>query len=222
MMDLKKYLPFTIFFILIFILNLITFDIITQYRVVVKPLIVASLLGFYISNTKFQSNTFILALIFALLGDIFLLFEDETMFIIGLICFLLMQLCYIFIFNIDRSAKPRWVAIVLCVLVGIVFYILLHKKLGSMQLPVIAYILAIITMTIMAIQRKREVAGYFLVTVGAIFFMISDSCLAWDKFAGTFEGAKYIIMATYMLAQYAIVRGMIEYGNKFSPQSRKL
>ena len=101
-MDSIKYKSFTIFYSIIFFLNLLFFTWLTEYRVVSKPMIMASLIGFYISSAKKQSNAFLLAMIFALFGDIFLMFNGEEFFLIGLSCFLVMQLLYTITFLKDR------------------------------------------------------------------------------------------------------------------------
>ncbi len=107
MIDLTKYSKFTIFFGIIFILNLLFFTYLVEYRVVAKPIIMASLIGFYISVERRQSNAFVLAMIFALLGDVFLLFTSEAFFLIGLGCFLIMQLLYAFIFSSEASHDKK-------------------------------------------------------------------------------------------------------------------
>ena len=72
-----------------------------------KPMIMGSLLGFYIYTVRNQSPIFILAIIFAMLGDIFLMFGTDSFFIIGLSCFLIMQLLYVITFWKDKSSDKK-------------------------------------------------------------------------------------------------------------------
>jgi len=62
-----------------------------------------------------------------------------------------------------------------------------------------------------AINRKGKVnmMSYTMILAGAIFFVISDSVIALNKFGNKFESSETIIMSTYIVAQYFIVAGYI-------------
>ncbi len=207
-----KYKSFTFFYSIIFILNLLFFTWLTEYRVVSKPMIMASLLGFYISSSKKQSNTFLLAMIFALFGDIFLMFNGEDFFLIGLSCFLIMQILYTITFLKDKITDPTKISYrsLPVILVSIFVIIYLWSGLGEMRIPVASYTAAISLMVISALIRRSNVHWYFPVVAGVILFMISDALIAVSKFGDSFMGIEYGIMSTYMIAQYLIVRGMVE------------
>ncbi len=211
-MDSIKYKSFTIFYSIIFFLNLLFFTWLTEYRVVSKPMIMASLIGFYISSAKKQSNAFLLAMIFALFGDIFLMFNGEEFFLIGLSCFLVMQLLYTITFLKDRVNDILLMIYrslpILFISIAVIAY--LWNGLGEMRIPVSVYTAAISLMVISALIRRSNMYWYFPVVIGVILFMISDALIALSKFGPTFTGIEYGVMATYMLAQYLIVRGMIE------------
>lgn len=211
-MDSIKYKSFTIFYSIIFFLNLLFFTWLTEYRVVSKPMIMASLLGFYISSAKKQSNAFLLAMIFALFGDIFLMFNGEEFFLIGLSCFLVMQLLYTITFLKDRVNDILLMIYrslpVIFVSIAVITY--LWDGLGEMRIPVAIYTAAISMMVISALIRRSNVTWYLPVVKGVLLFMVSDALIAVSKFGPSFNGIEYGVMATYMLAQYLIVRGMIE------------
>jgi uncharacterized membrane protein YhhN len=211
-MDSIKYKSFTIFYSIIFFLNLLFFTWLTEYRVVSKPMIMASLIGFYISSAKKQSNAFLLAMIFALFGDIFLMFNGEEFFLIGLSCFLVMQLLYTITFLKDRVNDILLMIYrslpILFISIAVIAY--LWNGLGEMRIPVSVYTAAISLMVISALIRRSNMYWYFPVVIGVILFMISDALIAVSKFGPSFNGIEYGVMATYMLAQYLIVRGMIE------------
>ncbi|MFM8740122.1 MAG: lysoplasmalogenase family protein, partial [Cytophagales bacterium] len=57
--------------------------------------------------------------------------------------------------------------------------------------------------------------SFFLVMLGALLFMVSDSLLAVNKFLNPFEFSGIAIMATYCAAQYLIVEGLLQH-----PQQR--
>lgn len=211
-MDSFKYKSFTIFYSIIFFLNLLFFTWLTEYRVVSKPMIMASLIGFYISSAKKQSNAFLLAMIFALFGDIFLMFNGEDFFLIGLSCFLVMQVLYTITFLKDRVNDILLIIYrslpILFISIAVIAY--LWNGLGEMRIPVSVYTAAISLMVISALIRRSNMYWYFPVVIGVILFMISDALIAVSKFGPSFKSIEYGVMATYMLAQYLIVRGMIE------------
>jgi len=207
-----RYQSFTFLYSIIFFLNLLFFTWLTEYRVVSKPMIMASLIGFYISSAKKQSNTFLLAMIFALLGDIFLMFDGQDFFLIGLSCFLVMQVLYAFTFLEDRVNDTRSIIFkslpVIFVSIAVITY--LWEGLGEMRIPVAIYTAAISIMVISALIRRSNVIWYLPVVTGVLLFMVSDALIAVSKFGPSFNGIYYGVMATYMMAQYLIIRGMIE------------
>jgi uncharacterized membrane protein YhhN len=54
---------------------------------------------------------------------------------------------------------------------------------------------------------KVSAPSYVWILMGAVLFVASDSILAINKFHHSIEYSRYLIMLTYMLAQYSIVRG---------------
>lgn len=213
---LSRYRSFTIFYSFIFIANLAFFTVLTEYRMVSKPMIMASLIGFYISTVSKQSNVFIMAMIFALFGDIFLLMKGEDFFLLGLGSFLLMQLLYAAEFYKDHitDRKSIFIKSFPVLLVTSCTMIYLWDKLGNMRWPVLIYALAISLMIITALIRSPKIKWYQPVVVGVILFMLSDMALAVSKFGQMADlSIQYFVMATYMIAQYLIVRGMVEQSN---------
>ena len=79
-----------------------------------------------------------------------------------------------------------------------------------MKVPVSVYAAAITLMVISAVIRMRKTPWYLPVVMGVFLFMVSDAMIAFSKFASAVAGTDYIIMSTYMAAQYLIVRGVIE------------
>ncbi|MGB4840725.1 MAG: lysoplasmalogenase [Saprospiraceae bacterium] len=212
---LQKYRSFTIWYIFIIITNLIFLSWLTDYKMVSKPFIMASLIGFYIGVARQQSPVFILALIFAMLGDIFLMFKSEVFFLVGLGCFLIMQILYTITFLKDKSPAVRqniYKTLPIFIISGIVI-IFLWDGLEDMKLPVAFYTIAICCMVVSALIRKN-VSWYLPVVVGVVLFMMSDAAIAFSKFGFPFPCAEYFIILTYMIAQFLIVRGVVERDEK--------
>lgn len=211
-MDAIKTFPkFTLFFIALMILEILGLTVIPTYHVVSKPMIMAGVIGFYIMVEKRQNHVFLTGLIFALLGDSFLLFNTDDMFVIGLTCFLIMQICYTIAFNRKRRI-PRtkdYIVPAFLALIGISVLALLWNDLGSLRTAVILYTMAIVTMAIFAYLRHPKLKGYSSLFLGVCLFIISDGLLAANKFGEPIPMAQITVMMTYMLAQYFIVTGEV-------------
>lgn len=184
-----------------------------------KPLIVLSLLGFLWKNNNLPPTEYrwlVTGLLFALAGDIFLMIRDTDLFIPGIGSFLLMQICYILIFrkqlHSDMFSLRSLLAGMPFLICALILYIILFPKLPDMimQLAVAVYALSIAVMTWLAALRRSFVStkSYQLVLIGAILFMISDSCIAIDKFLVAIPFRTLWIMGTYVAAQYLIVTGL--------------
>jgi uncharacterized membrane protein YhhN len=52
--------------------------------------------------------------------------------------------------------------------------------------------------------------GNQYVFIGAIVFVLSDSILAVNKFYNPIQKSSFIIMLTYLVAQYLIVNGILK------------
>ncbi len=221
---LKKYLKFNLIFALIFVLQLVAecYNLATL-RYITKPLIVISLLVIFAISTKLKGRfhkRLFTGLIFGLAGDVLLMlvWQNEAFFMYGLIAFLLCHIFYIRAFYLDFSSAPQLdkkgarIAIVLCALFSISFYVYIRHSLGAMKLPVMIYTFIISLMMMMAAFRNMRVnkLSFNLILFGAIFFLMSDSILAYNKFVNSFDLAGLLIMATYMIAQYLITIGGIE------------
>jgi len=212
---------FTIIFLAIVLLELFSSNIksLLPIHVIAKPLILLSLIFFFINQGKHLSSKTkvitLLALLFSLAGDVLLMFTDisASFFLSGLVAFLLAHIMYIMVFLDKKNSKKIaliFITVLLIYAIGI-FY-LLKDGLGDMLIPVIVYMLVILTMILTSTMRKGNVSNksYNLVFIGAIFFVISDSFLAINKFYQPVPLSKIIIMSTYSLAQYLIVLGLLK------------
>jgi len=151
-------------------------------------------------------KTLVLAgLAFSLLGDIALMFPEKW-FTAGLVVFLAAQVSYILAFKPLPGHSVSPATFLPYVLFGLLMFFLLAPKLGPMKLPVFIYIAAITLMAGLAAARFIDRAGTkpLLAFVGAVLFLISDSVLAYDRFARKVPGARIIILGTYFPAQLLI------------------
>lgn len=209
--SIKAFPKFTVFFVFLMLLEIAGLTVIPTFHMVSKALIMAGLIGFYISEEKRQSNAFLTGLIFALLGDCFLLFSTEQFFMIGLVCFLVMQVCYMTAFNRKRRIPKNKDYLISggIAILGILITAFLWTDLGDLKLPVSIYAASIIGMAIYAYLRHPLLRGYSSILVGVVLFILSDSLLAVNKFGGEIPYGQIAVMITYMLAQYFIVTGQV-------------
>lgn len=189
-------------------------------RLFSKPLIVLVLMVWLYTDSgiksRFNARIFT-GLGFALAGDVLLMLQgnNSSFFIFGLIAFLLCHIFYIAAFNVDRKADAMaknpfflWAIIVFgffCA--GLFFY--LQPHLGALQYPVLVYAIIISIMAIMAVSRygKVNLLSFEIIFYGALFFLFSDSMLAYNKFVEPLPHSGVVIMSSYMIAQYLIVFG---------------
>lgn len=212
---------FTSIFILLILAELIcgSVESLSTWHYITKPsLLIALIFYFYTQSKGLRPKTRIvtlLALIFSLLGDILLMFVDQSpdYFILGLMSFLLAHICYCLVFLISRNPKTNFAGAtaVLCSYAFGLFY-LLKDGLGNLLIPVLIYMVVILMMVMTAFLRQKKVPtkSFILVFIGALLFVISDSILALNKFYMPLKFSGMSIMLSYALAQYLIVLGIIK------------
>jgi len=184
-----------------------------------KPALLIALIVFYWYYSmpvpqKFKTIT-LGALVFSLLGDILLMFVNESphYFTAGLASFLLAHILYILVFlKVRDSNKKPWLFIGVLLVYGGGLFIALKDNLEAMLLPVFFYMLVILTMATTAFLRQRSLGkvSYNFVLIGAILFLISDSLLAINKFYTPLAYSNISIMFTYAFAQLFIVFGLLK------------
>ncbi|MBR07492.1 MAG: hypothetical protein CMP48_07380 [Rickettsiales bacterium] len=155
-----------------------------------------------------------LALVFAWIGDMLLLMQGEELYFLGgLGSFLIMQVLYTLVFykSMQSPALPKS-NIIIPSLIGfvVIAYGAFHYA-GIMWIPVVIYALCILTMLAFALNRQSETSNqsFLLTTVGATLFVISDSLIGVNKFMMEIPYAPFLIMATYIPAQYLIMQGVM-------------
>ncbi|WP_340678411.1 lysoplasmalogenase [Paraglaciecola sp.] len=149
-----------------------------------------------------------LALIASSGGDMLLASELQQGFIYGLGTFALAHLCYCWCFLpwFSWSKKPlMFIAVLLVVLVAVVFNVIPHT--GNLLIPVLVYMAIILVMACLAIFAKQ---GVYWLTLGALFFVLSDSLIALNKFVLAIPCEHLLVMSTYYLAQYCLFIGCIK------------
>lgn len=205
----------TVLFFVVAILDIIGIVAeISMLQIVSKPLIILTLITLYYFSALQRSSLYLIALLFSLLGDVFLL-NKTNYFLLGIASFLITQIVYS-ILIIRLLNKPTMKQKLLASFPFIIFLSILISVLGSNLdeyfFPVIIYGIAISIFGILSLlnyQLNRTKSSRFLL-VGAVLFIISDSMIALNKFHEQKSFYPVAVMATYILAQYFIYKFMVK------------
>jgi uncharacterized membrane protein YhhN len=194
----------------------------SQMRFFSKPMIMLGLILYFYRITKPIASTLLTksilaALIFSWIGDILLMWNH--LFIYGLGAFMMAHICYIIGFRVAQKSTIRFDQVnfikifiynlPIYLAAAFVFY-LINSSLGSMKIPVVAYIVVILGMVTTARDRfkKCDPASFWQIFIGAILFFISDGAIAINRFFVEFPESGILIMGTYAVAQLLIVMGI--------------
>lgn len=190
-----------------------------------KPFLLPFLLLAVYNSGGFETKNWLLfALVFSWIGDVILMFADksELYFIFGLISFLIAHLLFIVLFikqkskNQHKKSKFFWAASLLVLFYLFKILSLLIPKLDDLEFPVSVYAITISLMLVEAIKGcfNWKNSLKYLILVGALFFVTSDSILAINKFYSPLPNASFLIMITYLIAQFCIVFGILKLNEK--------
>ena len=173
---------------------------------VLKPLttvliIFIALVSFNKDN-KIYNKYIVIALLFCLIGDIFLL--DNAYFLFGLVSFLAAHLFFIYAFSTVHGFSRNFLSLIILSAVYVAYFLYLQSDLKAFALPVAVYMTAIIVMNWQAVELylRDQKKTYLVITIAAILFTFSDSMVAYNKFKAPFALADFSILSTYWLAIY--------------------
>lgn len=149
---------------------------------------------------------------FAAAGDFFLMLPGDY-FIAGLVCFLLTHCAYIWALTRDsRFAAKVAIFALFAVLAAAVFAGLWSHLPSPMRVPVVIYALVLAAMAAQALSRDRQLVGTparraaRLAALGGLFFMVSDTVLAYGRFRWNIPYNAIWVLGTYYAAQYLFAR----------------
>ena len=190
-----------------------------------KPTLLLWITAYFSLNAKHTpvgiKRRILPAFLFSWLGDVLLMFtqHNSLFFIFGLLSFLTAHIFYILLFYKTNALtgkkafitkRPFW--IVPFVIYGICVYGVLFTHLnGVMKIAVFIYIVAILTMAAMALNRHGNAhsTSFRLVMFGSLLFVLSDTMIAYNQFVAPIYLEGILVMATYIAAQYLIMRGIL-------------
>lgn len=185
-------------------------------RKIIKPFCLTMLIVLMIT-LKLKDSYVYAALIFGLIGDIFLIFkkQQKMLLLLGAFAFFVGHLFYIFTFaNLLSYEIPKF-AIVTAVVIGfftpLIPYKLCYKYTKSFTIPsaVYGYVLLIecVLSILLAIDSKSIFA--ILIVIGNVLFLISDALIFVSMFIKDFKRRDFYIMLTYLIAQTLMSLGLV-------------
>lgn len=190
-----------------------------------KPLLMLSLGTYFWGQTRtarLQKMRVLIAagLLFSLVGDVFLLFArtQQKLFVLGIAGFLVAQICYTLAFARFKPslnglfAHNKLAALPFVLYWGGLLAILIPALPSGLLAPIVVYSFFITLMALSALNLTTRIppsVSYPLV-LGVCLFLLSDSLIAIHKFKMEIPAASFMIMTTYIMAQWLIVRSSIE------------
>ena len=160
------------------------------------------------------SKRYGIALFFSWIGDLLLIPDGTSFFMIGIVSFLLTQLlyCHLMMQRLEGNFKQQFTkkkALLPLILLGsylIGILGLMGGSLGPLLFPVTLYATALSITGFLGILIAREnpKKEANILALGTLLFVLSDSMIAFDAFFFNTPQFTYWIMATYVPAQYCI------------------
>lgn len=186
-----------------------------ETRMVSKPMLMSSLMIYYLISSKKRSLIVLWALIFALMGDIFINFGEQG-FLPGLVAFAITHICYSWQFLVQREAlhKEQLMPAVGLFLFYIFFMNTISPYIGELQIPVYIFGFLICANSLFSVWRDKKTAGYTQVVAGCICFLLSDCLVGIGKFMLQSSDLDAIQMLLYIVGQFLIIEGLIFYDNE--------
>lgn len=188
----------------------------------ISKILLMPLLGLIVYTAKphKMKKWLLLALLFSWMGDALLTKPDFLFFLLGLGSFLISHLFYILLFSKESKhsgeltkveGSPSLLIPFVLFGLGVLFFIVPKIDDTIIKIAISCYTLVILTMAVQALNRSSSVSkkSFLLVFLGALFFIISDSMIAINRFVQPFEMQRIAIMSTYVLAQGLIVFGVL-------------
>jgi uncharacterized membrane protein YhhN len=173
-----------------------------------KPLstvlvIAVALLSFLTPNVSASFTLWVtVGLILSLGGDVALMFESNRAFLVGLVLFLLAHVVYSIGFTLFNGFHLQdLITGAVLLVIGLAIYLYLKPGLDGMQGPVLFYVLVICFMVNRALSTffgdTFTTTQAWLLSLGAILFMLSDLVLAVNRFRHPFEANRFSLYLYY-------------------------
>ncbi len=190
---------------------------------ITKVLLLPILIVFLMMQDDFSKASkvkwfLIIALFGSFMGDVLL--TSEKYFIAGMLAFMTTHVFNILYFNkvngIGQAKSKKFLGIFILLAVFCVFIFLqLKGAMGALIYPILVYMILICFSALMAIQAggntKAALISKLFWFPGMLFFITSDTVLAFNKFSWSLhspiKNIGLVTMLTYGIAQLLLVKG---------------
>ena len=145
------------------------------------------------------------AIVFGLLGDVFLIPKSKNSFLIGMLAFLVGHILYIIAFAQQNFAYFEWAAgfFGISIAMYIVFRWVESSLKGVLRIGVIVYMFALAVMCSLALSVRQD-GGLTLIGLGATLFMVSDFFVASHRFKKPQLINRLVGLPLYYLGQFIL------------------
>jgi len=180
---------------------------------VAKPLTMVMLIAAVLAiepTSSASRSCFIAALVFSMIGDVFLMLPDrERFFVFGLGSFLIGHLAYIpglWLLGFDLRMLAVGLLVVSFFVSSIGRQVVKGVRASEPKLavPVTVYMGVISVMVVSAFATANPLA-----IVGALLFYVSDALIAWNGFIKEYRWGRLAIIVTYHLAQIGLALALV-------------
>lgn len=176
-------------------------------RLLGKPMIHLALISWMLDQSRSRYRDYlVVGVSLCMVGDFLLEFRD-TLFLPGVLVFLLGHVALIGAFlNLEkRLFIERAIPFALW---GTVLFVILAPGLGAMTVPVLLYTIAICMMMWRAGaclgEHPTNQPQLWIVVIGAVSFAFGDTLIALDRFHSPLSNARYVIIISYWFALMCI------------------
>lgn len=183
-----------------------------------KPIILLGLLGWYVCCAETTQSIVVAAILTSWLGDVLLIPKGVKWFTAGGISFMVSHFCFMLAYlpHISFASIQHWIIIAAAAVyfaaVSFVFKGLKPHLPKPLFYPMILYLLINGSMNCFAFFQmvSTPCAATIITFIGAVMFFISDSTLFYVRFKkDTVFKNHFIVMLTYIIAEFMIVQGLI-------------
>jgi len=182
-------------------------------RKISKICLMPALIAFYLLRGQILFLV-IAALTFSWAGDILLINKDKQIFFkLGLAAFLVSHIFYIIAF-LTLAGTVNILALIISLAIAVPVGLAILKLLNAsppMKIPVTAYAIVIILMSLAAFQlmlAQHGIAGIIIFSA-SIVYLFSDTFMAYHLFHGKPKYFNFITMIPYIIAQGGIIVGLV-------------
>ncbi|MEU9758236.1 lysoplasmalogenase [Streptomyces sp. NPDC047987] len=182
------------------------FAVLAEVRIgvlVAKPLLMPLLAG-YVAVRR-GPRLLVAALLFGWGGDVFLLMDADTAFLLGMGSFAVGHVCYLWLFG--RARSPLSTAVGYAVVLAVALVLLWPGLPADLRIPMVGY-----SLLLTAMAYRAGVLGRYA-AVGGALFLLSDALIAVGVADGPLLPAHdFWIMLTYIAAQFLLATGALSPG----------